>query len=221
MRALAVALLAAGACRADAPPPAPVPAPAPVRSARVATVPPAPTRRTNAAAIERDLRDADPKIRRATLRELVAAGEVDVPTLTDAARDPDIDVAVLALDALGKRHAAGEVPAALLVERAADRVRDPRTRAAALNAFGTVASTEAADALVAMLRSGDLVERRSAAILLAHQALEVAIPALIDALADADEGVRANALEVLRQRSRGRDFATDAAAWRAWWQSQR
>jgi len=53
-----------------------------------------------------------------------------------------------------------------------------------------------------------------------HQDPEVAVPALIDALADADEVVRANALEALRGRARGRDFGSDAGAWRAWWQSR-
>jgi len=60
----------------------------------------------------------------------------------------------------------------------------------------------------------------SAAILLVHQDPELAMPALIGALADTDELVRSNALDSLRARSRGRDFGTDAAAWRAWWQAR-
>ena len=64
------------------------------------------------------------------------------------------------------------------------------------------------------------MERRTAAILLAHQDPELAVPALIGALGDADEYVRSNAVEALRARSRGREFGLDAAAWRAWWQAR-
>ena len=47
-----------------------------------------------------------------------------------------------------------------------------------------------------------------------------AVPALIRALADADEYVRMNAVESLKHFARGRDFGQDAAAWLRWWQSR-
>ena len=52
------------------------------------------------------------------------------------------------------------------------------------------------------------------------QSADVAVPALIGALADADDYVRGNALESLKRLARGRDYGTDANAWRSWWQSR-
>lgn len=199
------------------------PAP-PARAARIAPVQPravAPALPAQAAVpgLEQDLRDGDPAVRRAAVRE--AAREPGDPQLFLAAsRDPDREVAIAATEALAKLHARGELPAAELIARATDRALDERVRVSALNGLGLVASPEAARTLAELVHRGDTLEKRSAAILLVHQDPEIAVPALIDALADADEVVRANALEALRGRARGRDFGGDAGAWRSWWQSR-
>jgi HEAT repeat protein len=164
-----------------------------------------------------DLSDADPKVRRAAVRELAAAPDADPALLLAASRDPDLQVGVTATEALGKLHAGGAVPARELVARATDHKLDERVRVSALNGLGLVPSPEAAALLVELAARGDLGERRTAAILLSHQELAAAVPALIALLGDADEYARSNALESLRARARGRDFGTDAAAWRAWW----
>jgi HEAT repeat protein len=164
-----------------------------------------------------DLSDADPKVRRAAVRELAAAGGADPALLLAASRDPDLEVGVTAVEALGKLHADGQVPAQELIARATDRKLDERVRISALNGLGLVPSAEAASLLVDLASRGDVGERRTAAILLVHQDPAAAVPTLIDLLGDADEYVRSNALESLRARARGRDFGTDAGAWRAWW----
>jgi HEAT repeat protein len=80
-----------------------------------------------------------------------------------------------------------------------------------------IATPEAAALFTELVAHGADIDRRSAAILLQHQAATTAVPALIAALADSDEYVRMNAVESLRSFARGRDFGTDAAAWQRWW----
>lgn len=167
-----------------------------------------------------DLSDADPKVRHAAVRELAADPDADPALLLAASRDPDLQVGFTATEALGKLHAQGQVPVQELVARATDRKLDERVRVSALNGLGQVASPEAAALLVDLASRGDAGERRTAAILLVHQDPAAAVPALISLLGDADEYVRSNALESLRTRSRGRDFGTDAGAWRAWWDAR-
>jgi len=166
-----------------------------------------------------DLADPDPRVRRAAVRE--AARDGDPAALLAASRDRDLEVGVVATEALGKLHAQGAVPVDELIARATDRTLDEKVRVSALNGLGLVPSPDAARLLVDLAARGDTTERRSAAILLVHQDPEVAIPGLIAALADADEVVRGNALDALRARSRGRDFGSDAGAWQAWWQAAR
>lgn len=164
-----------------------------------------------------DLADPDPKVRRAAVRELAAERDADPALLLAASRDPDLEVGVTATEALGKLHAEGQVPVQELIARATDRKLDERVRGSALNGLGQVPSPEAAALLVELASRGDVGERRGAAILLSQQDPAAAMPTLIALLGDADEYVRSNALESLRARSRGRDFGTDAGAWRAWW----
>lgn len=154
------------------------------------------------------------------MKEAAADPEVDPAVLLAASRDPDLEVGVIATEALRERYARGEIPTQEMIARATDHSLDVRVRVSAMNGLGLVANPDAAETLVRMLAAGDLAERRSAAILLVHQDPDVAMPALIDALADADDVVRGNALESLRVRARGRDFGTDAAAWRRWWRSR-
>jgi HEAT repeat protein len=167
-----------------------------------------------------DLTATDPRIRRAAVREAARDSDLDPAVLLAASRDPDLEVAITATIALGKRYADGTVPAAEMIARATDRGLNDRVRVTALNAIGLVPSPDGAALLVEMVARGSVIERASAAILLVHQDPELAMPALIGALGDADEQVRANALASLQARSRGRDFGSDAAAWQAWWQAR-
>jgi HEAT repeat protein len=211
MKRLAV-IVALGACGNDREAPAPKPRTAEVTQPRVT---PALPPKSEVPGLAEDLKDPDPKVRRAAAREAT-----DATALLAASRDPDREVAITATEALGKLHARGDVPVDEMIARATDRSLDERVRVSALNGLGLVASADAAKTLVELVRRGDTVEKRSAAILLVHQDPDVAIPALIDALADADEVVRANALEALKARARGRDFGSDSNAWRSWWQSR-
>ena len=226
----AATLLAAGvylgrSSTSAAPPP---PAPSPVASA--ATAPPsrarvpvptlAPHRTKATPALAADLADGNPRVRAAALRDAANDPDADPAILLAASRDADVNVAMVATDLLGKRYAEGAVPVKEMLDRARDRSLHARVRTGALNGLGVVAAPEAASLLSDLLAHGDLLERRSAAILLVHQDPEVAVPSLIGALGDADEVVRANALDTLRTRSRGRDFGRDAAAWQAWWQAR-
>ncbi len=190
-------------------PPRPAPArPAPALAPRVAATP----------GLVEDLRDPDPRVRAAALREAARDPDVDPALVLGGARDPDREVGVIATAALATLHAQGRVGARELTALIAEPGLDARVRTNALNALGLTPSAEAAALLVELLARGTPDERAVAAILLVHQDLAIATPALIAALADADERVRGNALEALRARARGRDFGTDAAAWAAWWQ---
>jgi hypothetical protein len=208
---------------ASAAPPEPtVPAPSKTTHARVAAGSPTLAARFTppSPGLAADLVATDPKIRRAAVREVARSSDVDPAVLLSASRDPDLEVGAIATEALGKLYADGRVPLAEMVARATDHALNERVRVSALDGLGLVENPDAAKVLVELLARGDVTERRSAAILLMHQALEVAVPALIGALGDADEYVRSNAVEALRSRSRGRDFGSDAAAWRAWWQAR-
>lgn len=169
--------------------------------------------------LAQDLADPDPRIRRAAVRE-AAHGDLDPAVMLAASRDRDLEVGIVATEALGKLHAEGRIPAHELIARVTDRSVDERVRVSAINGLGLVASDEAGRFLAELVVRGEPTERRSAAILLVHQEPELAVPALIAALGDADDVVRGNALEALRARSRGRDFGSDAAAWRTWWQTR-
>lgn len=171
--------------------------------------------------LARDLRDPDPNVRRAALHEAAHDPDTDVGILLAASRDADLEVSFAATAALGDRYARGDLAIGDLVDRATDHVLPERVRMVALNAIGSMPSAEAGALFERLARSSEVAERRAAAVMLVRQSPEIAVPALIELLGDSDEYVRANALASLRARARGRDFATDAAAWRSWWQSQR
>jgi hypothetical protein len=163
--------------------------------------------------LDEDLRDPDPRVRR------TAIGETDdVRVLGAASRDDNLDVAVAATEGLARLYRDGAIDARELVARASDA--PAKVRVAAINGLGVVPSRDSAAALVQLLASGGELERRSAAIVLVHQDLQTAVPALIAALRDSDDIVRGNARESLRTIARGRDFGDDAAAWSRWWQAR-
>lgn len=205
------------------------PAPAQVPPSRAAARPALPPARPTpvptlakpmSRALAADLEDPDVTVRRNATRDLAKQPEADPQRLLELSRDSDMNVGVLAIEGLGRLHASGNLPASELIARVADHGLHERVRAAAFNALGVVPSPEAAQFLADLLAKGDTFERLNAAILIGHQDLEVAVPALIRALGDSEPRVRDNALETLRTWTRGRDFGTDAAAWQAWWQSR-
>ncbi len=200
--------------------PEPRPTPTEVRPPRAAMAPALPARSKPMPGLAADLVAADPKIRRAAVRDVARAGDADPAALLVASRDPDLEVGAIATEALGRLYAGGQISLQDMVVRATDHRLSERVRASALDGLGGVANPDAAGVLVELLAHGDVVERRSAAILLGHQDPELGVPALIGALGDADDYVRSNGIEVLRALSRGRDFGSDASAWRAWWQSR-
>jgi len=168
-----------------------------------------------------DLISSDANIRRAAVAEVARSSDADPQVLLAASKDPEPGIAGTAFVALGKLYADGQVPAADMISRARDRSVHARVRPLAINALGAVVNPEGANTLAAMVATGDVGERRAASAALAIQDPEIAVPALIRALSDADEYVRDNALNGLKANSRGRDFGTDAGAWQAWWQSRR
>lgn len=185
---------------------------------RQALIQPTLPSRKPARGLAADLVSSDPRIRRAAVTE-AARGEADPQVMLAASRDSEIDVARTAVASLNQLYADGKVGPKEMIALATDRSIPDRTRILAINGVGSVSSPEAATMLVKMLASGSEMERRSAAALLGNQDPEVAIPALTASLSDQDEYVRLQALDSLKLLSRGRDFGTDAGAWRAWWQS--
>jgi HEAT repeat protein len=162
-----------------------------------------------------DLRDRDPLVRRNAIVDLAASGG-DARVLVEASRDPDLNVAVAATEGLARMYRDGQIPASELVARTTTET-PPKVRVAAINGLGRVATQDSAQALTQLLAHGSEIDRRGAAIVLVHQDSAVAVPALIGALRDSDEIVRANAREALRSIARGRDLGEDAAAWQRWW----
>jgi hypothetical protein len=186
-------------------------------SGRTSVAPPAIPRATSALA--GDLHDADPHVRAAAVADVARDGG-DVQVMLAASRDPSPDVALRAMAELGKLYAQGAIPAAELVSRARDRALDEKVRGMALNGLGVVPSTDALNVLGDLALHGGDAERRTAAILLANQDPNAAVPVLIAALGDADEYVRSNASSSLQHLAHGRDYGADANAWRSWWQSR-
>jgi hypothetical protein len=167
-----------------------------------------------------DLRDADPKVRRAAVAELAADPARDPAALIAASRDGNLDVAAAATESLGVLYRDGRITAQDLAALITDRNAADKVRVAALNGLGLVPARDSATVLADLLAHGDRIGRRSAAILLVHQDAQLAVPALIGALADGDEQVRTNAHDSLLAFARGRDFGQDTAAWQRWWQSR-
>lgn len=220
---------AAPARQAAAPAPAAVsarepPATRPVRAPAAAPRQGARAAASGAAseALARDLADPDPRARGAALRTIEQAPAAEwVDEVEGAMRDSNPSVSATAADVLGRLYQEHLVEPRRMVEHYRDGALPFRTRSALLSGFGQQPTDEAAQLLLELARSTDERERRAAAILLANQEPRVAVPALIEALGDRDEWVRANARESLTRLARGRDYGEDVAAWRAWWERER
>jgi len=94
---------------------------------------------------------------------------------------------------------------------------DPRVRLAACTACARRIGPSAVPLLAERVRDdADLGVRLRALRALGDVDADAALVAVAAALDDPDPAVRARAVHVLRQRSGGRDFGTDVAAWQAW-----
>src|SRR5215212_9108353 len=119
MKTLALLLLVAFSSR-EAPAPKPREARiAPTVSVKAPALPAKPA----VPGLDQDLRDGDPKVRRAAVREAARDG-ADLQVFLAASRDPDREVAITATEALAKAHARGEVAASELIARATDKSID-------------------------------------------------------------------------------------------------
>lgn len=176
--------------------------------------------RSPARGLASDLVAADPKIRRAAVAE-AARGDADPQVMLAASRDVDMDVARIAIASLNQLYVDGKLDPKEMIGLAGDRTIPDRTRLLAINGVGMVPSPEGAAMFTKMLAGGSTLERRAASASLGGQDPELAVPALIAALSDADEYVRLQAVDSLKLLSRGRDFGLDAGAWQSWWQARR
>lgn len=195
-------------------------APAEVRESVIAKAERAQLQKRHDATFAADLASTDVRVRRVALREAAESGAVDTPSLLEASRDPDLEVAIVATGALGGLYARGQLAPGELIAIGRNRSVHEKVRATAFSALGSIPTREGGELLAEMLARGDLLERRIASGMLRNQYPAIAAPALIDALSDSDEHVRSQALDSLRAHSRGHDFGADAAAWRAWWSAR-
>jgi hypothetical protein len=134
--------------------------------------------------------------------------------------DPHLTLSTMAADQIRHHLRAGLVEPAVVVPIARDRDLHRKTRLTMVGSVSKVKSPEATDLLLDLLYEGDAEERRATVGLLPRQGLDVAVPAIIDALADPDRWVVYNAREQLERIGRGRDFGTDQEAWRQWWEEE-
>lgn len=143
----------------------------------------------------RELRDADPAVRRAAVDALAALDEVggDSP-LTAALGDDDWQIRRLAV--AGLVHRPGADLARSLVAALRDGHRDFNLLSSAIKLL-TVTGIDAAAALVALLADADADVRIQAALALGSQRHPEAVEALLQALGDPDVNVRFHAIEAL------------------------
>lgn len=129
------------------------------------------------------LSDGDLDVRREAAEALVKIGEPAVqPVVAGLSSSP-----VLATETLGRlRSSAAVEPLARALKD-----RDPDVRVAAAKALGAIRDRRAVEPLAAVLRRDKAAVVRQAAVQALHEIPgERALPALVDALADPDAGVR-------------------------------
>lgn len=152
--------------------------------------------------------ETEPTVRAALLRAYGhAAGAAAVERLSAALSDPDADVRLAAIEALGATGA----PDALDALRSALRAAPP-DGLAALRALGDLGQAGGADLLAPSLRSPDRDVRRvaaAAAVALAPHLPPGLAPAMAE---DADEWVRLCGVRVLSARGEGGDRLRELAA---------
>lgn len=135
----------------------------------------------------------------------------------EAITGADESVKSAAADALGRLYIEGHVTDEKIIELLQDQTLTIKVRLRIASAFSRVAGPVNADFLKTLLKTGTPDERRFATGMIVYQGVDVAAPALIEALADPDDSVRANAVEQLQYISSGQNFNQDAAAWLSWW----
>jgi HEAT repeat protein len=169
-----------------------------------------------------DLADADAARRRRAVRDLARAPSAEATrALLDAAYDRDLNVSVMAAEALDAAYRDGHVGADVLAARYRDARLPAKTRTATAAVLLRQPSPEAVAFATELAGGADPEARRFALGMLIHQDPLAAVPLLLTGLRDADEWVRYNAAEALRTISGGLDHAQDPAAWSAWWQRDR
>ena len=163
--------------------------------------------------------DSSHRVRRAalagvaTLQPPAAGGGADwwLERL-DAEQHPLVRMELVVI--LGVRELEAAVPA---LERAAGDA-DRLVAQCAMVSLGRTRTEAAVRPLVALSRDGESWSRRGAAVVgLCSSFQPTAIPAIIEALADAEPLVAKTAHGFLLRLSKGKDLPAEIQAWRDWW----
>lgn len=148
------------------------------------------------------LSDPEPHVRKLGISGLAASGDPRAAGYIEGlVGDPDLDVRVRAIMALGRSGGASATPA--LVEAA--RSGDPVAHRAAIAALGEIGPV-AVDLLAEDLRADDPADRVRAAIALGETHDLSALPSLTAALEDPDLTVRARVREAIEKIRESRVF---------------
>lgn len=165
-----------------------------------------------------DLTDPSPSVRLKAIQEVAADPTPEAVARVEAAlNDADLSVSATAGRVLGELYERDLVPAQTLIEKVSDPVLPLKSRGGMLSALAGKPSPDVLPFLLERLRNGQPEERRMLAGTIGYQGVQIAVPALLDALGDPDEWVRYNAAEALTYISRGRNFGSDRGEWEAWW----
>ena len=165
----------------------------------------------------RSARDAEPAVRAHAMAELAHGTTRDSGLLIlQGIRDESELVSEMAAGRAGAALAAGTVTPSEIDVLARDVELPRKTRILLVNSLGRMQSAEATRLLLDLAETGDEEERRNAMALLPNQGLEIAAPALVAGLADADRWVRYNAHEQLQRLGEGHDFGEDPQKWSEW-----
>lgn len=164
------------------------------------------------------LNDAVPGVRLSVIEDIATEpGPEAVEMLTLALSDSSVSVAARAGETLGNLYLKGLVPAETMIEKAKDSSIGFKARMGIISGLSKKPDPQAVEFLKQLMKSGSAEERRIAAGMIGYQGVDVAVPALLDALGDMDESVRYNVEEALNRISRGQDFGQDQKKWAAWW----
>jgi HEAT repeat protein len=169
-----------------------------------------------------DVAGSDPRMRVIAQRALTQRDGADVnPAVMQLVHHATPAVSQVATQIIEDRYRNGRGNVDDVVHIAEDTRLGPPTRFGALACAGLKKSDQAGDLLAKLVKSGSDLERSTAASLLANQAPDRAVPALLDALADPDLAVRKNAGAALQRIAKTPDdLDGDPTRWRDWWKQQ-